>query len=526
MLRLASREVCSVTKFPSPHQFGRRQTNGDVIRNLTNLGKRFRSHPLYPFCFFQNKERKNKTKSTRPLTAMPGTFIQQAPQIAITDTPNLVDDVMVLRGPFCHSKFGSERSHLQMQDENADCKALRSAKKRTLESHDLTDTNSSKAMKPAFPTTFDMIQEALLGNLVGPYVADRSTFNNFASASRELHEVCKLLPAPWPRQKLSVDAVAQSLSFSPCGEMLACCAGERIHIWHRQTGYEQLIRTSGQVTCVSFSPCGKYLASGHRSQTSSEYDFILRENLEVSVVRLWDSKTLECVRVLQGDNFGGMFTVDFSPDGQYIAAGGADQLIRLWNVKDGICRHTLQGHSGWIYCLRFSPDGKYLASAGEDETSVLLWDLSTFQVLYLEGHAESVHCVAFTRDGNYLVSGSDDETIRVWDLFNNFACSLLENNLCSVWALACSPDSKNIVSGSRDDDGNQVIRVWNIRQHKSVSVLQGHHEFITSLAFSPSGRTLASGSFDCSVRTWNLATEDAVRNIGTQDHERREKFVQ
>ncbi len=419
-----------------------------------------------------------------------------------TDVQHPLIEAFTLRGPFCHTEFKCERS--QSHDRNT----LADFKKRKVEMDDSTTLHSTKVLISS-PSSFAMVQEGLLGNLVAPFLTDRETFNNFSCASRELHEVCKSLPAPWPRQTLPVDTVAQSLCFSPCGQMLACCSGTFFHIWNRQTGSKQVINTSSPVTSLTFSPDGKYLASGHRSQTSPEQDFVLRENNEVCVVRLWNARTLVCTKIFRNDQHGGIFTIAFSPDSQLIAAGGADQCIRLWNVQDGSCRITLHGHSSWIYCLRFSPDGKYLASAGEEETSVLLWDLNNFQVTALPGHTESVHCVAFTPDGKYLLSGSDDETICLWDVHHDLTCTVLKGNLCSVWTIACSPDSKTIVSGSRNMEGNQVIRVWDLNLQRSVSVIQGHHDYITSLAFSPSGRTLASGSFDCSVRTWNIAAENA-----------------
>jgi WD40 repeat protein len=428
------------------------------------------------------------------------------------DAQKCLNDAVVFRGLF--SAAESESSQPEVVDRNIDQPSTNNnVKKRDCEDNALDDGHSSKCFKATFPT-IKMIQEALLGTLLAPFLPDRMTFNSFACASRELHEVCKLLPAPWPRQTLPVHAVAQSLSFSPCGQMLACCSGETIHVWNRQTGSKRLIDTSAQITSVAFSPDGNYLASGHRSQTSSEHDFLLRENNDVCVVRLWDVKSLDCIQIFRGDQHGGMFAVAFSPDSKTIAAGGADQYIRLWNIQDGTCLETLQGHSSWIYSLKFSPDGKHLASSGEDETEVLLWDLDTFQMVSLEGHTESVHCVAFTPDGQYLVSGSDDETICLWNLHDNFACTILKGNLCSVWTIACTPDSKNIVSGSRDGDENPVIRVWNIKQECSISSMRGHLDYITSLSFSPSGRTLASASFDCSVRTWNVATETSL-NVAT-----------
>lgn len=422
-----------------------------------------------------------------------------------TETPHFLNDTVPVRGLFCHSESSCERS----QSAGNTHSQSTFVKKRSGGVENLIDLPSHKAMKMSL-SSFALVQEALLGTLVAPFLTDRRTFNNFACASREVHEVCKSLPAPWPRQILSLKAVAQSLSFSPCGQLLACCSATCIHIWNRETGSKRIIRTSAQVTSISFSLDGKYLASGHRSNTSSDEDFVLRDNIDVCAVRLWDVQTLQCTNILRGDQHGGMFTIAFSPDSRIIATGGADQLIRLWNLHDGSCLNTLYGHASWIYSLKFSPDGKYLASAGEEETAVLLWNLENLEVIALEGHTESVHCVAFSPDGSFLVSGSDDETICIWDLHHNLTCTVLEGNLCSVWTIACSPDSKTIVSGGRDMQGNQVIRIWSVEKHRSVSVIRGHTDYITSLAFSPSGRTLASASFDCTVRTWNMATENAI----------------
>ena len=113
----------------------------------------------------------------------------------------------------------------------------------------------------------------------------------------------------------------------------------------------------------------------------------------------------------------GIETIEFSPDGKYLASGDRDKTIKIWEVSSGNCINSLSGHEGLVYSVVYSPDGKYIASGSMDDT-IKIWEASSGKCIKtLKGHNSSVNFISYSPDGKYIASGSMDDTIKIWEAF-------------------------------------------------------------------------------------------------------------
>jgi len=79
-------------------------------------------------------------------------------------------------------------------------------------------------------------------------------------------------------------------------------------------------------------------------------------------VRIFNASNGEVVQTLLGST-NNLLTVSWHPSGSYIAAGGMDNIVRVWNVVTGEQVETFD-HATPVLTLDWNPNGEQLAFGG------------------------------------------------------------------------------------------------------------------------------------------------------------------
>ncbi|MDY7023347.1 MAG: serine/threonine-protein kinase, partial [Cyanobacteriota bacterium] len=297
--------------------------------------------------------------------------------------------------------------------------------------------------------------------------------------------ILKSIPSSlWLQGYKSAVGQVYTVAISPDGQTLVAGSFGYITIWDLQTGellYPPIAAHSSWVKTLAISPDGEILASGSNDKT----------------IRLWNLKQGTRRRTIEGHT-GNVNALSFSPDGRTLASGSEDQTVRLWSLDNGSRILTIPAHDEPVSAIAFSPDGQTLASGSSDAT-IRLWNLAQgTRKLTIEGHTGAINAIAYTPDGQSLGSASDDGTVRIWNTTTGDREQLFSGEKRPIKSLVMSPDGQTLISGS------DRIVFWNRTSGEQVAILRGHAQLINALALSPNGEILVSGSEDKTIKIWQV----------------------
>jgi WD40 repeat protein len=233
------------------------------------------------------------------------------------------------------------------------------------------------------------------------------------------------------------------VAFAPDGKTIAYCGTYEHRIkgmlktrrLHEESARE-LITSSKEVTKVAFLADGNTLVAiglegavdlftvdtGRRQQLDLK-DFQVAELAissdghtlaltDYSQIKLWN-RSLDKQATTFGRKVGTTMALTFSPDGQTLATGSFDAMVRVWFVPEAKLLATLRGHRAKVTNVAFGADGRTLYSSGEDGT-IRRWDLTGHQVpatLPVHGYIDAM---ALSPDGKTLAT-STGAKLMLWD---------------------------------------------------------------------------------------------------------------
>lgn len=268
----------------------------------------------------------------------------------------------------------------------------------------------------------------------------------------------------------------------------------------------------------------------------------------------------------QHGHTGEILSVAASPDGRYVATGGADKKLIIWAADDLRPLKTFMTHRDAVTGLAFAPTssqsgfGAQLFSASKDrslKTYSLAGEDSLAYVETLFGHQDHIVDVSAVSVDQCVTVGARDRKALWWKVVDESLTKFLGDSsrsetyqTGSLDCVAALPPA-HFVTGS--DSG--AIVLWNVHRKKAVFTVKTAHgvdepppleevtsetsqevierlkkndgrqpmpRAITALAAVPGTDVVLSGSWDGRVRVWKLSDDKrsliSLGSLGDAEH--------
>ncbi|KIJ33535.1 hypothetical protein M422DRAFT_183156 [Sphaerobolus stellatus SS14] len=196
-----------------------------------------------------------------------------------------------------------------------------------------------------------------------------------------------------------------------------------------------------------------------------------------------------------------VLSVALSGDGKYLASGGKDRKVGVWEVteKEGEEKKLrwvkgFMGHKDTILGLSFRKGTNSLYSASSDRT-LKVFDLSPTVMGYVEtlfGHQEAITGLDSLRGDSAISSGGRDRTVRLWKIAD-------ETQLVFRGGGTTKSKLREILEGGIEDDQEQDLSGGNVKRKQDMQTwVEGSLECVAMV----DEQTFLSGGDSGSICLW------------------------
>ena len=255
---------------------------------------------------------------------------------------------------------------------------------------------------------------------------------------------------------------ANLLAYHPTLSALFVYAAGKDRPVSRSFGHERII-------AMQASPCGRFLLAGTES----------------GCLVLWRIGSGDLISVIEGAHFQSLRVIRFSPDGQTVATGASDALIKIWSWSDLCSADTLK-----------RPEPLFTFSQHSAPITDLVFSLTSI------GHSRG-----------RLLSASLDGKCNFYDLIDG---QLLLNFTIPVAVSAAALNATETIIYAAGVDGNIYTLALNGNSSSNTLPvpLQFHKGPISCLQWSLDERVLISaGAEDGQIAFWDSQSHQLLKSV-------------
>ncbi|KAK8966807.1 hypothetical protein KSP40_PGU019326 [Platanthera guangdongensis] len=190
---------------------------------------------------------------------------------------------------------------------------------------------------------------------------------------------------------------------------------------------------------------------------------------------------------------GSVRTMKFSPSGWYLASGGEDCIVRIWQIKEAETSCKCIVENGPANCFGKSKCSSLIGVKGS--CASIVFPKKAFKILEKPlqefiGHTGDILDVSWSAS-DFLLTSSMDKTVRLWKAGCNGCVRVFRHN-DYVTCIQFNPvDERYFISGSIDGK----VRIWGVSKNLVVDWAD-IRDIVTAVCYRPDGKGFVVGSIN------------------------------
>lgn len=194
------------------------------------------------------------------------------------------------------------------------------------------------------------------------------------------------------------------------------------------------------------------------------------------------------VLVVSGGHHSNLTCVSFSPDERYIASGGMDRLVKVYDTRLKKELNTFRSHTDQIVDVQFSSDGKHIASLTKNKVCIYTHPEGKL-VQQIKINQRKLSFDFYLGKELLVFVGDQKKGVAIYDGKTGELKRQLQEAKCDQFVI--SPDETTLIGRCFDEEGKAGIGFFDIGEGTRRSFLPIDGMNGRAFSMTPNGKKLA-----------------------------------